>query len=191
MFGSSSGHLLQGDSKAWIDADNPDTRFLTYSAARLLAKRVAAGLIKSGLQPGDRVLVISSNSVVFPAVMLGICMAGGIFTGANPGLMTRELAFQLRDSEAKLMLAAECCWDIAVEAGSMVGLAKDKIFLLDGNIPGLDPDRPVSPQHWEMLLAPVDIAEGFEWEEPADSREATCTLNYSSGTVRISNGDSC
>jgi acyl-CoA synthetase (AMP-forming)/AMP-acid ligase II len=120
IFGSSSGPLLHGDSKAWVDADNPDTRFLTFAVARQLAKRVAVGLIESGIQPGDRVLVISGNSIIFPAVMLGIWMAGAIFTGANPGLMTRELAYQLRDSEAKFMLAAEPCWDTALEAAGMV-----------------------------------------------------------------------
>ena len=52
-------------------------------------RRFAAGLRKAGLQPGDRVLLFSGNSLFCPIVLLGIVMAGGIFTGANPGFVAR------------------------------------------------------------------------------------------------------
>lgn len=185
IFGSASGALPHGDSKAWIDADNPDTRFLTYSSARLLAKRIAVGLMRNGLDPGDRVLVLSENSVVFPAVMLGVWMAGGIFTGASPGLVSRELAFQLRDSGAEFLLSAESCWSVAIEAATVVGLQKGQVFLFDSMIPGLEPAMSLPRQHWTRLWAPIEIAEDFEWDEPVDSKDVTCTLNYSSGTVRV------
>lgn len=178
--------MLHGDSKAWIDADDPEHRFLTFSAARLLAKRIAVGLIDSGLEPGDRVLVISENSVVFPAIMLGIWMAGGIFTGANSGLVTRELNLQLRDSRAKFLLASESCWSVALEAANLASLPLENVFLVDGMLPDFGDDEPLPDQHWARLWAPIKKAESFEWMEPADARETTCTLNYSSGTVRDS-----
>ena len=188
LFGSSSGPLHQGDSKAWIDADNPEDRFLTFSAARLLAKRIAIGLIDAGLNPSDRVLVVSENSVVFPTLMLGVWMAGGIFTGANPCLNTRELTFQLRDSQAKFVFASEACWKVAHEAAILVRLPPEQVFLVDGSIPDLDfivgLDAPLPKQHWARFWAPVERAEIFEWMEPDDARQTTCTLNYSSGTVR-------
>jgi 4-coumarate--CoA ligase len=184
IFGSPSGHLRYGDSKAWIDADSPEDRFLTFSSARLLAKRIALGLTDAGLEPGDRVLVISDNSVVYPVIVFGIWMAGGIFTGANSASARRELSFQLRDSQAKFLLAAEACWDVAMDAASLVGLPQGQVFLVDGMLPGPDIDGNIPQQHWARLWAPIERAENFEWMEPDDAGETTCALNYSSGTVR-------
>lgn len=183
IFGSSSGPILHGDNKAWIDADSPEDRFLTFDSARLLAKRIAVGLIDSGLEHGDRVLAISDNSIVFPAIMLGIWMAGGVFTGASSNLVTRELAFQLRDSQAKFLLATAPSWDTAIEAAKVVHLPHKQVYLVDGMLPGGDIDEPVPQQHWARLWAPVGRAENFEWAEPVNARVTTCTLNYSSGTV--------
>lgn len=174
------------DKKVWIDADNPDTRYLTLSSARLLAKRIAVGLLEHGLRPGDRVLVFSGNNVVFPAVMLGIWMAGGVFTGANPSYVARELAYQLEDSGARIMLAASKSWEVALQAASMVGMDCGNVFAFDGSIPGLDQVKSIAstePQHWTRLVASEEKGEMFVWDEPLDSSTTTCTLNYSSGTV--------
>jgi 4-coumarate--CoA ligase len=46
---------------------------------RLWSQRVAAGLRKSGLQPGDRVLLFSGNTLLFPVLFMGVVMAGDIF----------------------------------------------------------------------------------------------------------------
>lgn len=186
LFGSSSNPLPE--KKAWIDADNPTTKFLTISSARLLAKRIAVGLLERGLQPGDRVLVFSGNNVVFPAIMLGVWMAGGIFTGANPSYVARELAFQLKDSGARFMLAADSSWGVAMDAAGVVGMASENIFVLDDTVPGGEDMAKMSleePQHWTRLLASREKAEAFEWTEPADSKTVTCALNYSSGTVCV------
>jgi acyl-CoA synthetase (AMP-forming)/AMP-acid ligase II len=187
IFGSCSDPLP--DRKAWIDADNPTARYLTISSGRLLAKRIAVGLLEHGIQPGDRVLVLSGNSVVFPAVILGIWMAGGIFTAANPSYVARELAYQLKDSGATAMIATSTSWDVAVQAAGMVGMDPEDMFVLDDTIPGLDETERVTvagTQHWTKLLASKEKGEAFVWEEPADSKTVTCTLNYSSGTVRLS-----
>ena len=185
IFGSCSYPLP--DRKAWIDADNPTTRYLTLSTGRLLAKRIAVGLREHGVQPGDRVLVLTGNSVVFPAIILGIWMAGGIFTAANPSYVARELAYQLKDSGARVMIAASASWDVAVQAAEMVAMEQGNMFVLDDTIPGLDETGRVTvagTQHWTKLVASTEKGEAFVWDEPVNSKTATCTLNYSSGTVR-------
>lgn len=181
------------NEKAWIDADNPRTRYLTYSSAHLLAKRIAVGLIDHGVRPGDRVLVFSGNTILFPAIMLGIWMAGGVFTGANPGYVPRELAYQLKDSEARIMIAAEKCWDTAMRAVALAGMREEDVFALDDSIPGLDDESGwqfLEPQHWSQLLGSKEKGEAFRWGEPKDPTTTTCTLNYSSGTVSISSSGS-
>lgn len=184
VFGSLTGDLP--DKKAWIDADRPETHYLTYSEGRLLAKRIAVGLIEGGLKPGDRVLLFSGNSIFFPTIVLGIWMAGGIFTGANPGYVSRELAFQLKDSQACMMIAADGCYGVALDAAKQAGLNADKIFLLDSTMPD-SPSVEKQPReggrHWTELIASRKQGMDFTWIEPEDSKNTTCTLNYSSGTV--------
>lgn len=189
IFGSSFEPL--SDRKAFIDADNPDTKYLTFSDYRLVAKQIAIGLQASGLRPGDRVMVFSGNSIIFPAVFLGVLMAGGIFTGANPGFTSRELAYQLSDSGATFMFSAPTTLQTAVDAARDVGMPARNVFVLDTTVPdSRSPETPATmgTRHWTEILAPRAQAERFHWVEPADARTMTCCLNYSSGTTGVPKG---
>lgn len=193
IFGSSQDPLP--DRKAFICADRPDTHFLTLEDSRLLAKRVAIGLQEAGLKHGERVLVFSGNNVYFPSVFLGVLMAGGVFTGANPGFVPRELAYQLKDSGASFMIAADASLETALEAANEAGLPKDRVYIFDavndprGNKPGPGKEgRRLETRHWTELIQ-TDKAQASEWDwaEPSDPSE-TCCLNYSSGTTGVPKG---
>ncbi|KAK0390526.1 hypothetical protein NLU13_0030 [Sarocladium strictum] len=194
IFGSPTAPLP--DCKAWIDADDP-SHFLSLPDARLLAKRIAVGLKEHGVLPGDRVMVYSGNSIYFPVLVLGIWMAGCIFTGANPGFTARELAFQLRDSEASVLLATTQNGKTALEAAQSCGMEMKDIFWIDsssdhGPFPSLDEPRCdrliTAPRLWTRLIAPESKALMFQWEEPEKPEDAVCTLNYSSGTTGLPKG---
>ncbi|KAL2264813.1 hypothetical protein VTJ83DRAFT_7323 [Remersonia thermophila] len=203
IFGSANKPL--GDSKAFIDPDKPESNYLTMEDYRLLAKRVALGLQREGLKKGDRVLIFSGNNIVFPSVFLGVLMAGGVFTGANPTFVPRELAYQLRDSEASFLLVAEHAVKTALEAAAEAGLPKNRIFVLSTStsVPVSQLTRALAPgpaagsnaaaaagvRHWtELLAGNLTTAETWSWEEPADPTETTCCLNYSSGTTGVPKG---
>lgn len=70
IFGSSNGPLEGADGKALLDADRPDTHFLTFGEYRLLSKRIGLGLQQAGLKPGDRVLMFSSYATfsLYPTI---------------------------------------------------------------------------------------------------------------------------
>ncbi|KAF6826735.1 4-coumarate- ligase [Colletotrichum plurivorum] len=189
IFGSSFEPL--SDRKAFYDADRPDTHYLTFSDYRLVAKQIAIGLKAAGLKPGDRVLLFSGNSLFFPVLFIGVLMAGGVFTGANPGFVSRELAHQLKDSGATFMVAAEGSIDVALEAAKQVQMPARNVFVFDTTIPGSSqPEKPArgGARHWTELIAPKTQAEKFDWVEPADPRTTTCCLNYSSGTTGVPKG---
>jgi 4-coumarate--CoA ligase len=189
IFGSSFDPLP--DRKAFYDADKPDTHFLTFADYRSVSKQVALGLQAVGLKPGDRVLLFSTNNLYTPVIFLGILMAGGIFTGANPAMVARELSYQLENSGAKYMVAGDPFLDVALDAAKIVGMPPKNVFLFDTTIPGsARPEKPArkGTRHWTELLAPKAKAAKFDWVEPADSRNATCCLNYSSGTTGLPKG---
>ncbi|OIW31539.1 acetyl-CoA synthetase-like protein [Coniochaeta ligniaria NRRL 30616] len=199
VFGSSRGPLPT--TKLFIDPERPDTHFLSKADYRLLGKRVALGLRAQGIRPGDRVLVFSGNNLYFPSFFMGVLMAGAIFTGANPTYVSRELAYQLRDSGASLLLVAEASLDTALEAAREVGLPKSKIFVFGGDSPGAEVTHSATPKpgtsarrpdgvrHWtELLAGSLETAKTWDWTEPADPAATTCCLNYSSGTTGVPKG---
>ncbi|GAB1313999.1 hypothetical protein MFIFM68171_04209 [Madurella fahalii] len=199
IFGSACGPLP--DCNAFIDPELPETNFVTMSNYRLLAKRIALGLQKAGLKPGDRVLIFSGNNIFFPSVFLGVLMAGGIVSGANPTFVPRELAYQLKDSGASFLFAAEQSLKTAFEAAAEVGLPKDHIFVFSSNgllaeeIASSSHPRPGvkgwvdGARHWtELLAGNASQAEGWSWTEPSNPEETTCCLNYSSGTTGVPKG---
>lgn len=135
-------------------------------------------------------LLFSENSVYFPALVLGIWMAGCIFTGANPALTARELAHQLGDSAANIMIATEANANVALEAAKTCALDPCHVFLVDDTAVNPQVDtRPSSkhvgegPRSWIHLISSPQRGAAFVWSEPSDPGDTVCTLNYSSGTV--------
>ncbi|KAF4454257.1 hypothetical protein F53441_3257 [Fusarium austroafricanum] len=196
IFGSASGPMEETDKPILIDADRPDSHFLTKEQFRLLSKQVALGLIDAGFQPGSRALVFSSNNIYFPSVFLGILMSGGMFTGANPAFTPRELAYQLSNSEATHMFVAANQLPTALEAAETVGLPKENIYVLDPAVLPPIGTTPVSPtvtetglRMWTDLVAGnQEKARKWQWVEPANPETTGCCLNYSSGTTGVPKG---
>ncbi|KAI1820590.1 acetyl-CoA synthetase-like protein [Xylaria intraflava] len=187
VFGSSFGPLPE--SPQFIDPERPETHIITRAGYRLWAKRLALGLQRAGLKTGDRVLLFSGNNLFFPSVFMGILMAGGIFTGANPTFVARELAHQLKDSGAYILIASDASMEIAMEAAAAVGLPKSRVYSFDAT--GLQKQKGTArlgSQHWTDLLASEADAARFDWVEPADPKTTTCCLNYSSGTTGVPKG---
>ena len=174
-----------------IDSDKPEY-YLTHHTYREWSKRLATGLRKAGLKPGDRVLLYSGNSVFFPVVIQGTVMAGGIFTGANPSYVARELAYQLQDSGAKFLITAEGSLDTALEAASSIKFPQDHIFVMgDGYEVFENRAKAVRGiSHWTSLLASPSEGAKFEWEDftAREQMNRTAVINYSSGTTGLPKG---
>ncbi|KAJ5167021.1 uncharacterized protein N7482_005802 [Penicillium canariense] len=181
---------LSQTHRCYLEAARPDTHYLTTHDFRLWSQRVAVGLRKAGLKPGDRVLLFSGNDLFFPVVFMGIIMAGGIFTGANPTYVARELAFQLQDSGATIMICAAASLDTGIEAAQIAGLARDKVFVFDNAIYDNRGAGQKGCPYWGELVAPPEEGLGFAWEllDTPALADTTLALNYSSGTTGRSKG---
>lgn len=176
---------LSQTKRCYLEAARPDTHYFTPHDFRLWSQRFAAGLRKAGLKPGDRVLLFSGNDLFFPVVFMGLIMAGGIFTGANPTYVARELAFQLEDSGAKFLICAAASLDTGIEAAQMAGMAREQVFVFDNAIYDGKGQGQKGCPYWGELVASAEEGRGFTWQElntPALA-DTTLALNYSSGTT--------
>lgn len=89
-------------SRATSTIDGGTTRLWGETSARVA--RLAAGLAGLGVRPGDRVAVLALNSDVYFESYYAIPWAGGVLTPLNTRLAPAELAFQLRDAGARILL---------------------------------------------------------------------------------------
>ena len=80
---------------------------LTYAQVNAMANQVANGLRKLGLQPGDHVALSCPNLPYFPIAYYGILKMGGVVACLNVLLKPREIAFHLKESNAKALLVFE------------------------------------------------------------------------------------
>ncbi|KAJ5771322.1 uncharacterized protein N7511_003373 [Penicillium nucicola] len=178
---------LSKTHKCYLEAACPDAHYLTTHDFRLWSQRLAAGLRKAGLKQGDRILLFSGNDLFFPVVFMGTIMAGGIFTGANPTFVARELAYQLQDSGAKYLLCATASLATGLEAAQLANLPMTSVFAFDNGVyDGQTSPPPNCPcPYWSDLLASPAEGAAFTWDDlntPSLSSR-TLALNYSSGTT--------
>ncbi|KAJ4351402.1 uncharacterized protein N0V89_006744 [Didymosphaeria variabile] len=183
---------------ALISAKDPEKYYLSVDTYRLYGQRLASGLLRAGLKPGERVLLFSGNTLFFPTVMIGIIMAGGIYTGANPTYVARELAYQLKDSGAKYLLCAEGSIDTGIAAAKEAGLNADSVFVFDDGVATFEgrkveidaPPLGGTIRHWTELLATEEEGRAYHWPNlrtPAEL-DQVIALNYSSGTTGLAKG---
>ena len=120
-----------GDLPALIDG--PSGRTLTYRDLLALIGRVAAGLAARGFRKGDTLCIYSPNLPEYAAVFFGVASIGGINTTANPLYGAEELARQLRDSGARIVVTIPMLAERARAAAAASGGAEVIVF---GEAPG-------------------------------------------------------
>ncbi|KAF5546472.1 4-coumarate ligase [Fusarium napiforme] len=181
VFGSEQ-HGLRDAKMAFVDADDPKNTLTTWEF-ELYSKRLAVGLRRLGVKPGDRVLVLSENGIFVPCLFFGIIMAGALYTGATSSSTALELSYQLQDSGAKVLITSTNLIKTAVESARIVGLEMSHIFYQDARGSRHNSLFHEGVPSWIELLSPAEEAEKFQRFEPPEPETATCCLNYSSGTT--------
>src|SRR5581483_12161633 len=120
-----------------------------------------------GLRPGDGVTVLAPNSVAALEVYLAALQAGCYYTPVNWHFTAPEIAYIVRDSEAKAFFVHERFAAVGAQAADLAGLpAVSRMGY--GNVPGF---RPVA-----------ELCQG-QPDGPPPDRTAGSTMHYTSGTT--------
>lgn len=88
-----------GDRVAFRQRVRNEWHRLTFRELNERARLVAAGLVATGLKPGDRVVIILENCVDWPVVFFAIECAGGVAVPIYYGLKPAEIAGMLEHVE--------------------------------------------------------------------------------------------
>ncbi|MEO3757150.1 4-coumarate--CoA ligase family protein [Mycobacterium sp. B14F4] len=146
------------DRVALIDARSGRETIYREMIARVDA--FAGALAARGIGVGDVVGLLSPNSSAFAVAFHGILRAGAAATTINALFTAKDIAKQLTDSGARMLLTVAPLLAQAKEAAAAAGLPDDALVVLDGA--GVDADghpnaaeflqsRPAAP---EVSFAP-------------------------------------
>ena len=112
-------------------------RTFTYQQLQDFSDRFAALLASSGVNPGDRVGVFAPNCVEFVISYFGILKAGAIASPVNSGYADRELAHQMNDCGAQVLVVHEAMVEHAERAKEQ-GLNLRQVIVIKPTAP--EPD---------------------------------------------------
>ena len=89
---------------AWAVFDNTSQRRVTFKELDDLVKKIANGLLSLGLKKGDRVSILSQNSIEFLALFFACGQAGLVAHALNWRLAKTEIAKILENGEPKVFI---------------------------------------------------------------------------------------
>ncbi|ORZ02504.1 hypothetical protein BCR43DRAFT_465599 [Syncephalastrum racemosum] len=167
------------DRVVFIDALTGKT--LTLQQLDNLILRFAAALQdKLQFQRGDVLGVYAPNTVDWAVPAYGALAAGGVLSPANPTYTPEELAHQLRETKAKILIAHPTNVDNAIKACGLVGIPLSKLFVFG--------DTPINGHAPYLSLLGERKAEPVTFNSAEEAKDTVAFICFSSGTTGLSKG---
>ena len=160
-----------GDKPALVEGATG--RGISYAELTEGVRRVARGLADRDFAPGDVLGLYSPNLPEYALAVLGVASLGGTVTTVNPLYTVDELAHQLEDARASVLVTAPPFLEKARAAASRTGVKEVLVF---GEADGALPFASLLRSNGEppaVRIAP---------------REHVAVLPYSSGTTGLPKG---
>ena len=165
-----------------MDAADPSK---SLSPAQMLqwVKRLAVGLDRLGVAKGEAVMVFTPNHIFVPLVYLTAAGSGRFFSGANPTYTVPEVAYQMKNIDAKVVFIHPALLEIGAKAAKEAGIPKNRLFQFSDT-----PCKTVDGiKDWQSMTASVEDSKNWQWPN-LDGQKALDTVacvNFSSGTTGL------
>jgi fatty-acyl-CoA synthase len=147
---------------------------LTYADFNAAVDRLATGLLRAGIERGDRVGIWSPNCAEWSLVQYATAKLGAILVNVNPAYRTYELEYVLRQSGIRLLVSSpgyktSDYRGMATEVAAQLDTLERTVFIGDGD--------------WQELAgAPVD-ADAISARMAELSFDDPINIQYTSGTT--------
>ncbi|TGX54314.1 long-chain fatty acid--CoA ligase [Sphingomonas gei] len=165
------------------------------------AKAFAAWLQSVGVQKGDRVGLMMPNCLQYPAALFGTLFAGAVVVNVNPLYTAPELAHQLRDSGAVVLVVMDMFAEtfasireqtavrevVVTSMGDMLGTLRGPAIGLMLRFAGQKPAPwPKRGMHrWKQVMRG---ARGMKYRKPEIAQGDLAFLQYTGGTSGVAKG---
>jgi long-chain acyl-CoA synthetase len=153
----------------------------SYAQINAQATAVAAGLHAIGIAPGDHVALSCPNLPAFPVAYYGILKAGAVVVPLNVLLKPREIAYHLKDSQAKAMIAFEGTSELPLAAMAHAGCEDagcDNLVVITAA-----PDGPAPVPGARTMTALMAAGNAATFDTRRRRPEDTAVILYTSGTT--------
>ncbi|MFC7061587.1 long-chain-fatty-acid--CoA ligase [Halobacillus seohaensis] len=175
---------------------------LTYNEVYEDTKGFASYLQKLGLEKGDRVSIMLPNCPQSVIAYYGVLMAGGVVVQTNPLYMERELEYQLKDSEAKMILCLDVLYPKVANVKANTSVEHVFVTGIKDYLPF--PKNKIYPfiqrRQYQMLVKPEQSTDTHIWKNMLDEssgqvapididpKEDLALLQYTGGTTGFPKG---
>jgi fatty-acyl-CoA synthase len=167
------------DHEALVDC--PSGRRWSYAELHAWARRVARGLLASGVKKGDRVGIWSPNCGEWVAVQYGTALIGAVLVNINPAYRTTELEYVLRQAGVRTLVSATVYK--TSDYRSMVEQVRP-------SLPGLGDVIYVGDSTWDAMQTAGDSIdeEALERVGATLAFDDAINIQYTSGTTGFPKG---
>ncbi|WP_347955878.1 AMP-binding protein [Gordonia aichiensis] len=153
-----------------------DDTELTFAQLAELTDSIAGNLAARGVAKGDRVSVLTTDSLLATLAMFGIWKVGGVYSPINFSFTGRLLAYQLADTGPSLIITDDPLVSRIDE------IAADLTEVPPVLVRGPAPESRVRTGSWTELTAPAPAPRvDVDFDDPAN-------LVYTSGTTGPAKG---
>src|SRR4051812_12395608 len=172
-----------GDRPAFIDHDVP----LTFTELAARAHAVAGWLVDHGVGRGDVVAVHIPNCRQYPPLYYGVLLAGATFSPTNPLLPAADLAAQLTDAGATVLIT----WDqvLPFVRGALAATPVETV-IVTGEAHTLDFGARLALEDGDVDAADLLAADPADrhLDAAVDTAGDLAHLAYTGGTTGVSKG---
>ena len=151
----------------------------TYSQFYQRCTEVAGGMSELGVSAGDRVAILSRNSVTFALARYAVAAAGAVLVPVNFMLNATEAAYIVGHSESKLLLVGKDELDNASQLPALCPDLQHSVWM--GSEEGLATPDGMMPFSDLYSAPPLAAAQGLDTDLPAQ-------IIYTSGTESAPKG---
>ena len=159
--------VAQAETKSDTEFLVQGERRLTYAQHNELARRAASAMLARGVEPGDRVALLSANNIDWVVMFWACASMGAVCVPLNAWWKAEELEFGLADSGTTVLFCDEKRWAIAREVVDHLpdlehvfvtgleapdGRAEPATVLFDAEDPGRLPDVDVEEDDLLAIL---------------------------------------
>jgi long-chain acyl-CoA synthetase len=153
----------------------------TYGQLNGLANRVANALVEMGIGRGDKVALVCANLPFFPIVYYGIVKTGAAVVPLNILFKPREVAYHLKDSDAKAVFVFEGTAELPLAECVKQGF--DEVDSCEHLVVmTVDPFAPCPFDNCKTLTQ-ITANQPETFDTVPTAPDDTCAILYTSGTT--------